>query len=47
MSRLETLPEIPGGGSVAIKPAIAVALGKYLPKALKIVSDTLGKPKDE
>ena len=34
------------GYAVAIKPAIAVALGKYLPKALKIVSDTLGKPQD-
>ena len=29
-----------------IKPAIAVALGKYLPKALQMVSDTLGKPKE-
>ena len=34
------------GYAVTVKPAIAVALGKYLPKALKIVSDTLGKPKE-
>jgi hypothetical protein len=37
------------GYAVTIKPAIAVVLGKYLPKALQVVSDTLGsvgKPKE-
>jgi indolepyruvate decarboxylase len=48
MSRLETLPEIPGGGSVAIKPAKGLSIGQYLIRRLQDygIRDAFGIPGD-
>src|SRR5436190_1851015 len=48
MSRLETLPELPGSGSAAIKPAKGLSIGQYLIRRLQDygIRDAFGIPGD-